>query len=133
MPLVTEAGFAPVPVIEFATPDTLSGGGALDVPNDAAAETLLPAFDRVTLIRIGFPSAQDGRGFSLARRLRDLGYRGRLRAQGHIISDQFRYALECGFDEIEISDEMAARQPEPHWKGDPPLPRTYRDKLAARA
>lgn len=134
MPLVTEAGFSPILSTDFVTLDALPEGTpvALDLPNDADPEQVLPEFDRIDLIRIPFPSSHDGRGFSLARRLRNLGYRGRLRAEGHVISDQLRYALECGFDEIEISDDLARRQPESHWRNDPPLTCTYRDKLARR-
>ena len=106
-------------------------GLALDLPNDANATEIAPHFDRLGAIRIAFPSSADGRGFSLARRLRDMGYRGRLRAQGHVISDQFRYALDCGFDEVEIDDELAARQPEAHWVPEREA-RTYRDKLSRR-
>lgn len=134
MPLITKAGFAPIPITAFATLDTVDeGGDALDISNDVSAQAVLPHFNRLALIRIPFPSSGDGRGFSLARRLRDLGYRGRLRAQGALISDQFRYALECGFDEVEIDDSRAARQPEAHWKEDQPIARNYRDRLAGRS
>lgn len=134
MPIVTEAGFEPVDEINFIPVDTLSDGGgiAVDVPNDAGTQTLIARFNDIDLIRIPFPSSQDGRGFSLARRLRDLGYRGRLRASGHVISDQFRYALDCGFDEVEIDDELASRQPEAHWRVPALRPSSYRDKLARR-
>lgn len=50
------------------------------------------------------------------RRLRELGYTGRLRAVGPLIADQFRMARRVGFDELEIPDTMAARQPEAQWK-----------------
>ncbi len=58
-----------------------------------------------------FPSFSDGRGLSLAKRLRRAGFKGTLRASGPLIADQFREALDCGFDEIELPDAMAARQP----------------------
>lgn len=67
------------------------------------------------LIAIAFPAFTDGRGFSLAHALRQAGYRGRLRATGELIPDQFAFALDCGFDEIEISDERLARQPIAQW------------------
>ena len=67
------------------------------------------------MIRIAFPSFADGRGFTLARQLRDMGFSGRLRAFGHILSDQYAMARRSGFDEVEISDELAQRQPEPEW------------------
>ena len=67
------------------------------------------------MIRIDFPSFADGRGFTLAARLRRLGYRGRLRAKGHVISDQYAMARRAGFDEVEIDDVLATRQPEGEW------------------
>lgn len=130
MPIVTPQGFQPVTPIAFVGIDAIAGAAAVDLPNDADAEALSRQLHGVPLIRIPFPKSDDGRGFSLARRLRDLGYRGRLRAQGHVISDQFRYALECGFDEVEISEDLAARQPEQHWRAD--RAPSYRDRIAGR-
>jgi uncharacterized protein (DUF934 family) len=76
----------------------------------------LPPLDGVQMIRIAFPSFSDGRGFTLARRLRDRGYQGRLRALGHVIADQYAMARRSGFDEVEISADLAARQPEDQWQ-----------------
>jgi len=69
----------------------------------------------VEMIRVDFPSAADGRGFSIAQRLRLAGYAGRLRARGHVIADQYAMARRAGFDEVEISDDLAQRQPEDQW------------------
>lgn len=69
----------------------------------------------VEAIRIVFPKFSDGRGFTLARRLRALGFRGRLRAAGHLIADQYAMARRSGFDEVEIDDALAERQPESQW------------------
>ena len=90
-------------------------GYAIDMPNTADPETLKPFFNEAAMIRIAFPSSHDGRGFTLARHLRLLGYRGRLRAYGHVLSDQYAMARRSGFDEVEISDDLADRQPEPEW------------------
>lgn len=87
----------------------------LDLANDAEVEALAGAFERLSLISIAFPSFADGRGFSLARRLRNAGFRGTLRARGHLIADQFAFARACGFDEVEISEDLARRQPEEQW------------------
>ncbi|RJE83719.1 DUF934 domain-containing protein [Paracoccus onubensis] len=67
------------------------------------------------LIAIDFPAIGDGRGFSLARRLRALGYTGQLRASGRLIADQYAMARRVGFDEVEISPEIAQRQPQEQW------------------
>ncbi|MCT4333016.1 DUF934 domain-containing protein [Paracoccus sp. YLB-12] len=68
-----------------------------------------------TLLAIDFPAFTDGRGFSLARRLRELGYRGRLRATGRLIADQYAMARRVGFDEVEVAPDIAARQPQDQW------------------
>jgi len=90
-------------------------GYGLDVPNTVGADQIIPYFDQAGLIRIDFPSSHDGRGFSIARHLRLLGYQGRLRAHGHVLADQYAMARRCGFDEVEISTALAARQPEDQW------------------
>lgn len=76
----------------------------------------LPTPGAGTLVRIAFPSAADGRGFTLARLMRTRGYTGRLRAAGHVIADQYAMARRAGFDEVEIDDALAARQPEDQWR-----------------
>ena len=88
---------------------------ALDLASDTAPAALEGRLDGVDLIRVDFPSSADGRGFTIARALRRMGFAGRLRAKGHVIADQYAMARRCGFDEIEIDDALAARQPEPQW------------------
>ena len=90
-------------------------GYAIDMPNTADPKMLVPFFEDAAMIRIAFPNSADGRGFTLARHLRQLGFSGRLRANGHILADQYAMARRCGFDEVEISAELAARQPEAQW------------------
>lgn len=118
--IVTDAGFGPDNWAgEFATPDGLAANHAvpiaLDLGPDAAPETLAGRLDNVDMIRVAFPSFADGRGFTIARRLRLMGFTGRLRAYGHVIADQYAMARRAGFDEVEIDDALAARQPEPQW------------------
>lgn len=85
------------------------------IPNSTEPQRLRPYFDRLALISVDFPAFADGRGFSLGHRLRTLGYKGRLRATGHVIADQFAYLLACGFDELSLRDDVAARQPAEHY------------------
>ena len=94
---------------------TLTDGAALDLANTVSAEDIVPLFERIPLIRIAFPSHVDGRGFSLARHLRLLGYRGRLRASGYVLADQYAMIRRSGFDEVEIDPALAKRQPEEQW------------------
>ena len=90
-------------------------GYALDVPNTVGANQIKPYFDQAAMIRIDFPSSHDGRGYSIARHLRLIGYKGRLRAHGHVLADQYAMTRRCGFDEVEIPDALAVRQPQDQW------------------
>lgn len=90
-----------------------AGPGAEPLPNTSKVTDLLAAAD--DLIAIAFPAFTDGRGFSLAAALRRAGYTGRLRASGELIPEQFPFALDCGFDEVEISADRLARQPVGQW------------------
>jgi uncharacterized protein (DUF934 family) len=85
------------------------------VPNDIHPRALAPVQDRLDLIAVAFPQHKDGRGFSLGRMLRQQGFEGTLRASGHILPDQFGFALHDGFDEVEIDEAQAARQPVEQW------------------
>lgn len=105
------------------------GGLYVDLKNDEDPETLVPFFTAIDLIRIAFPSSADGRGFSLGQRLRRLGFKGTLRAHGDLISDQYPMALRTGFNELEISSNMAKRQPEEQWLASLPKLETYRARL----
>ena len=99
--LVTDAGFAPAPAED-----------ALDIAPDAD----LDALDLATpAIRVDFASFADGRGFTIARRLRLRGYTGRLVASGHVLADQYAMARRSGFDAVQINADLAARQPEDQW------------------
>jgi uncharacterized protein (DUF934 family) len=88
---------------------------ALDLPSTADARAIQPRLAGISLIRVDFPAFNDGRGFTIARLLRTMGFSGRLRARGHVLPDQYAMARRAGFDEVEITDTLAARQPEADW------------------
>ena len=117
--IVTDTGFEPDGFAgAFATPETLAANAparAVDLASDADPEALRGQLDALEMVRIDFPSFADGRGFTIARRLRLMGYKGRLRAKGHMIADQYAMARRAGFDEVEITRELAERQPEDQW------------------
>jgi uncharacterized protein (DUF934 family) len=134
--LVTDAGFRPDDWTSgFLSLDGLEGGElpgegvAIDVPNDRDPAELAPWLGRIALIRVAFPASYDGRGFSIARQLRAMGYTGRLRAAGPLIADQFRMARRVGFDEVELPDRVAERQPEAQWRLRPQG--SYQDRLTS--
>ncbi|MEJ8560290.1 DUF934 domain-containing protein [Yoonia sp. GPGPB17] len=117
--IVTDTGFAAddfacgfVGLGEVAANDCDYG---IDLPSDTPPNALI-GLDNAAMIRIDFPSSADGRGFTLAAMLRRAGYKGRLRAKGHVLADQYAMARRSGFDEVEIDTALAARQPEDQWQ-----------------
>jgi len=118
--LVRDSGFHPEdwPHGFTGNPREIAGenGAALDLGPEADIAELSPRLGAIGLIRIAFPSFSDGRGFTLAHQLRLAGYRGRLRAAGHLIADQYAMLRRCGFDEVELSGAEARRQPEESWR-----------------
>ena len=117
--IVTDQGFGPETFEGvFTTLEALPLSGeahAVDLASDTDTRALAPLVGGVGMIRIDFPSFADGRGFSIARALRRMGYTGRLRAKGHLLADQYAMARRSGFDEVEIDEALAARQPEEQW------------------
>lgn len=80
-------------------------GVELGPADDPAA--LAGDIDRLTLITVAFPSFTDGRGYSIARLLRErLNFRGELRAVGEILRDQLFYLARCGFDSFALRDDQ---------------------------
>ena len=59
----------------------------------------------VARVEVNFPKFGDGRGFSIARLLRErYGYKGELRAVGEITRDHLFFLESCGFDAFELRD-----------------------------
>lgn len=59
----------------------------------------------IAAIAIEFPKPTDGRGYSIARLLRDrVGYRGELRAVGAVAYDQLNFMRRCGFDVFDLRE-----------------------------
>lgn len=113
--IVTDSGFGPDDWTGGFARSGQSDATSLDLGADTDPLDLAGRLDGVRMIRVDFPSFADGRGFTIARQLRLMGYSGRLRARGHVLADQYAMARRSGFDEVEIDDALAARQPEPQW------------------
>ena len=115
--IINDEGFStPEQEITYARVNALrSDTRALDISADQDLNALSNYLETLTLIRIEFASFADGRGFSLARILRLMGFSGHLRAYGHVISDQYAMARRSGFDDVEVSKALATRQPEAEW------------------
>jgi uncharacterized protein (DUF934 family) len=62
-------------------------------------EALVPYLPKLAVVAIEFPVFTDGRGYSLARLLRDQHhYAGQVRAVGDVFQDQLHYLSRCGFN-----------------------------------
>lgn len=89
--------------------DALAGRNAelgVLVPSATSAVALAPWLDRLSLIAIEFPKFRDGRGFTIARTLRErFGFAGEIRAVGHVLPDQYGHALRCGVSTVELRDD----------------------------
>lgn len=90
--IVTDSGFTAddwtgdfVPVQELAANDA-GPVVAVDLASDSDPVQLEDRLADIDLIRVDFPSFADGRGFTIAKRLRQMGFEGRLRAKGHVLS-----------------------------------------------
>jgi uncharacterized protein (DUF934 family) len=114
--IVTDAGFAPAPERGVVILADLTDQTAVDLLNTDDPVALTGHLDRLTLIRVAFPAFNDGRAFTIARRLREMGYRGKLLAKGPVIADQYAMLRRVGFDGAEIPDDLAARQPADQWQ-----------------
>lgn len=108
--IVTDSGF-----VQDNWTGGFEGANVLQLASDAVLKDAAPTLDGVELVVVDFPSFADGRGFTLARQLRLQGFTGRLRAKGHVLADQYAMARRSGFDEVEISDDLATRQPQEQW------------------
>jgi uncharacterized protein (DUF934 family) len=76
----------------------------VQLKSDQTAQDVAADLDKLAVIAIEFPKFRDGRGFSTARLLRDrYGYKGEIRAVGHVIREQLFYMARCGFDAFELA------------------------------
>ncbi|MBY0267634.1 MAG: DUF934 domain-containing protein [Burkholderiales bacterium] len=80
----------------------------LDSYEDPAA--IADSLDKFALVAVHFPQFADGRGYSIARLLRERhGWKGELRAIGDVQRDQLHYLARCGFDAFELNDGIDAQ------------------------
>ncbi len=85
--------------------------GGLGIWLDSHEDPALIAGDTAyfTVIAVNFPQFTDGRGYSIARLLRErYAWAGELRAVGEVLPDQLAYLARCGFDAFELPAEQDA-------------------------
>lgn len=78
------------------------------LPSDTELTPALAAtLERAALVAIDFPAFTDGRGYTLARLLRErFGYAGEVRAIGDVLIDQLYYMTRCGFDALALREDQ---------------------------
>lgn len=73
------------------------------LPPSAELDAIARFLPGLALAVVDFPAFRDGRGFSLARALRERhGFAGEIRARGHILPDQYLFLIRCGVDTVEL-------------------------------
>jgi len=83
-------------------------GPGIIVTGDTEPDDILPWLPAVKLIAIEFPKFTDGRGYSLARLLRERhGFQGELRAVGDVLRDQIFFMHRCGFNAFEVRSDRS--------------------------
>mgnify|MGYP000952791485 CR=1 FL=1 len=70
---------------------------------DADITDVAPYLEQAAKVAIDFPAFTDGRGYSLARLLRErYAYQGEIRAVGDVLRDQLFFMARCGFDAFAV-------------------------------
>jgi uncharacterized protein (DUF934 family) len=83
-----------------------NGSLGVQISTETSYEDLAAHVKNIDFALIHFPAFGDGRGFSLAVRLRkDFGFKGEIRAVGHTLPDQALFLLRAGFDIIDAPEE----------------------------
>jgi len=120
-----------VPVELFLENPELSAGVLIDV--DTNLDHIAPHLEKISLIVIEFAAYADGRGFSIAHRLRhSFDYTGEIWGSGSLIADQYALAVQCGIDAVLVDEQLLERQPIEHWQevlADAPTPYRFQDDM----
>ena len=85
--------------------------------SEVTSLSVLDAWLAEPVIALVVASFSDGRVFTLARQLRQIGFTGRLEVVGDLLPDQLPMLLEAGVDVLEISAQHARRCDEAQWAG----------------
>lgn len=85
----------------------LSSGAEIGVRIEAGEtlDEIAHLLPQIALIAVAFPKFNDGRGFSIARLLRDrLGYKGVIRAVGDVLLDLIPHMERVGINEFSVTN-----------------------------
>lgn len=99
----------PVSSIDVATRANIEHNGQIGIWFDSAdePETAADVLNQFEIIGVNFPKFMDGRGYSIARLLRErFDYRGDIRAIGDVLVDQIYYLQRCGFSSFRLREDQ---------------------------
>lgn len=83
----------------------------LRLKSDQAPAQVATDLGHFGVVALEFPTFKDGRPFSYAKLLRDrYGYKGEVRAFGHILRDQYLFLDRLGVNSIEVKDEKQLKE-----------------------
>jgi len=89
----------------IANPPSPEPGEVLRLEPHEDPAALADRLDSAARVEVNFPKFSDGRGYSIARLLRERhGYAGELRAVGDVQRDQLFYLSRVGFDAFLLRD-----------------------------
>lgn len=83
---------------------------SVSIPGESDLDDDYAKLAQAQRLIIEFAGFMDGRGFSHARKLRQLDFKGELLAGGNVLPDQWQYLQRCGFDGLVdtlLADEAA--------------------------
>lgn len=91
---------------EFDTLSRRAGKLGVVFTNVDRAEALATFLPKLSLVVLPFPAFNDGRAYSIARQLRQFGFKGEIRATGNVLPDQMQFMLQVGFDAFDIGERF---------------------------
>ena len=79
--------------------------------SDAEIELYIKEIAELPLIAINFPAFANGRGYSLARLIKErTEFKGELRAIGDVLLDQLFFMKRCGFNTFLLKEGLSAEK-----------------------
>lgn len=93
--------------------DALAGRADIGIwlDSDAEIDLYIKEITNLPLIAINFPAFANGRGYSLARLIKErTEFKGELRAIGDVLLDQLFFMKRCGFDTFLLKEGLSAEK-----------------------
>lgn len=108
IPLPATPALLPLAVWLARRDEILAGNKLTGVWLDSSEgpEAIAGDLDHFAVIGVNFPKFTDGRGYSIARLLRErYSYRREIRAVGDVLQDQLFYMKRCGIDAYALRED----------------------------